>query len=60
MANAAFFCGMMNGLAGHFEDVRTALNFDDVKANFLAAARDGIRAQMNWCDDRQFTSYNFV
>jgi CBS domain-containing protein len=60
VANAAFFCGMMNGLSLHFGDIRKALNFDDVKANFLAAARDGIRAQMNWIDDRQFTAKDLI
>ena len=27
------------------------ITFDDIKANFLAAARGGIRAQMNWFGD---------
>jgi CBS domain-containing protein len=60
MANAAFFFGMMSGMASRYSDIRTVLNFDDVKANFLAAARDGIRAQMNWIGDRQLTAQELI
>jgi CBS domain-containing protein len=52
IANAAFFFGMMSGMAETYDDVRQFFKFDEVKANFLAAARDGIRAQMNWLDDQ--------
>jgi len=60
MANAAFFFGMMAGMASKYSDIRTVLNFDDVKSNFLAAARDGIRAQMSWMDDRQLTAQELI
>jgi len=33
------------------KDIRQLLTFGDVKSNFLAAARQGIRAQMNWFND---------
>ncbi len=51
MANAAFFFGMMAGMAEQHEDIRKLIRFEDVKTNFQAAAREGIRAQMNWFDD---------
>lgn len=51
MANAAFFFGMMAGMSAQVKDIRDHLSFADVKANFLGAARDGIRAQMCWFDD---------
>ncbi len=51
IANAAFFYGMMAGMTEQVKDIRDYLPFGDVKANFLAAARDGIRAQMNWFND---------
>ncbi len=51
MANAAFFFGLMAGMAELHRDVRTRIRFEDVKTNFLAAAREGIRAQLNWFDD---------
>jgi len=51
IGNAAFFYGMMTGMSNQVEDIRDHLIFEDVKSNFLAAARDGIRAQMNWFND---------
>lgn len=51
IANTAFFVGMLAGMADEYGDVREHIPFDDVKANFIAAARAGIRAQMNWFGD---------
>jgi len=60
MANAAFFFGMMAGMARTYPDIRTKLRFEDVKTNFLAAARDGIRAQMNWFDDSYLPAQQLI
>jgi len=60
MANAAFFYGMMAGMAEQVTDIRDHLTFADVKANFLGAARDGIRAQMNWFDDTHLPAKQLV
>jgi CBS domain-containing protein len=60
MANAAFFFGMMSGMASKYADIRDHLRFDDVKSNFLAAARDGIRAQMNWFDDAYLPAKDLI
>jgi len=51
VANAAFFYGMMAGMTEQVKDIRQLLTFGEVKSNFLAAAREGIRAQMNWFND---------
>ncbi len=60
VANAAFFYGMMAGMTEQVEDIREHLTFADVKANFLAAARDGIRAQMNWFNDTHLPAKQLV
>ena len=60
MANAAFFFGMMAGMSAQVEDIREHLTFDDVKANFLGAARDGIRAQMCWFNDTHLPAKELV
>jgi len=60
MANAAFFFGMMAGMSAQYEDIRDHLTFADVKANFLGAARDGIRAQMNWFDDTHLPAKQLI
>lgn len=60
MANAAFFYGMMAGMTEQVTDIRDFLTFADVKANFLGAARDGIRAQMNWFNDTHLPAKQLV
>jgi len=60
MANAAFFFGMMAGMAEQYPQVRDHLRFDDVKTNFMAAAREGIRAQMNWFGDRYLPAQELI
>ena len=60
VANAAFFYGMMAGMTEHVKDIRELLSFSEVKANFLAAARDGIRAQMNWFNDTHLPAKQLV
>jgi CBS domain-containing protein len=60
IANAAFFFGMMAGLTEQVKDIRDYLTFADVKSNFLAAARDGIRAQMNWFNDTHLPAKQLV
>ena len=60
IANAAFFVGMMAGMADKYPDVREHITFADIKANFMAAARDGIRAQMNWFGDTHMPARELI
>jgi len=60
IANTAFFVGMMAGMANKVDDVRELIPFDDIKANFMAAARDGIRAQMNWFGDTHMPAQELI
>jgi len=60
IANTAFFVGMMAGMADKIDDVRELIPFDDIKANFMAAARDGIRAQMNWFGDTHMPAQELI
>ena len=60
IANAAFFFGMMSKLSRSVDDIRQHLNFSDVKANFLAAAREGLKAQQIWFDDQQITAQALI
>jgi CBS domain-containing protein len=47
-ANAAFFAGLMQSLPEEYGDMDRLMPFDDAKANFLAAARHGLGAQLTW------------
>jgi CBS domain-containing protein len=60
MANAAFFFGMVTGMSRLYPDIRTKLRFEDVKTNFLAAAREGIRAQLNWFGDSYLPAQQLI
>lgn len=60
VANAAFFFGMMSRLSHALDDIREHLNFADVKANFLSAAREGLRAQQTWFDERQMPAQDLI
>ncbi|GAB4554003.1 MAG: glutamate-cysteine ligase family protein [Phycisphaerales bacterium] len=48
VANAAFWFGLMHGMSGEVEDVRTRMTFEDAASNFNAAARHGIDANLVW------------
>jgi CBS domain-containing protein len=52
VANAAFWFGLMGGVSREFRDVTEVMDFDQAKANFLAAARYGLEAQFFWLDGR--------
>lgn len=60
IANAAFFFGMMAKLSRSTNDIRPYFSFSDVKANFMAAAREGLRAQQVWFDQRQMTAQELI
>src|SRR5579885_733359 len=50
MANAAFFIGLMSSLRKESGDIERRMSFDDAKANFFAAARNGLNARFTWVD----------
>ncbi|HYW72732.1 MAG TPA: CBS domain-containing protein [Pyrinomonadaceae bacterium] len=52
VANAAFFTGLMLALPHEYGDITQRMNFDDAKANFFAAARYDLHAQLTWLDGR--------
>jgi len=60
IANAAFFFGMMSRLSHHLHDVRDHFAFSDIKSNFLSAAREGLRAQQIWFDQRQMPAQELI
>lgn len=52
VANAAFFYGLMTALDSEYGDVSRRMQFDDAKANFVAAARYGLQARFRWIDGK--------
>ncbi|RMG18447.1 MAG: CBS domain-containing protein [Planctomycetota bacterium] len=52
MANAAFWLGLMKAMPQAHPDLTEHLDFKDARANFVAAARQGLGAQFTWLDKR--------
>ncbi len=60
VANAAFFYGLMSSISTEYGDVSKVLNFDNVKGNFMAAARYGLQAQMQWRDGQSVKASDLI
>jgi CBS domain-containing protein len=60
VANAAFFAGLMLALPQEYGDIASRLSFDDAKANFFAAARYDLHAQLTWIDNKSFSAAALV
>jgi len=60
VANAAFFTGLMLALPNEYGDITERLNFDDAKANFFAAARYDLHAQLTWLDGKSSSAASLV
>jgi CBS domain-containing protein len=60
MANAAFWVGCMLGGAKVFHDVPKRLDFDDAKANFVAAGRYGLKAGFTWFDNQAINAQELI
>ena len=50
MANFALWLGLMKGRSTLYSDITNQMDFQDVKANFIKAARTGKQSVMKWKD----------
>lgn len=48
VANAAFWFGLINGVAEVFGDITEVMPFEEARENFVKAARLGMGAQFDW------------
>lgn len=60
VANTAFFAGLMQSLPGVYGEIDKLMSFDDAKANFLAAARLGLNAQLTWVGGETLTAADLI
>jgi CBS domain-containing protein len=60
MGNAAFFFGLMSGLANEYDDISEVMSFAQAKENFLAAARIGLKASFTWVDGEEISAPSLV
>ncbi len=60
VANAAFFTGLMLALPQEYGEIAEQMNFDDAKANFFAAARYDLHAQLTWLDGKTSSAASLI
>jgi hypothetical protein len=54
VANAALYFGLVHALARQPGAAESSLPFADARANFYAAARHGLQAELTWLDGRRY------
>lgn len=52
VANAAFWFGLVSGIATEFGDISSSLSFEDAHTNFFSAAQNGLNCQLFWVGGR--------
>jgi CBS domain-containing protein/gamma-glutamylcysteine synthetase len=60
VANAAFWIGLVTGGSDAFGDVTARIGFDEVKENFLAASRHGLKAGFHWLDGTTYSASRLI
>ncbi|WP_116126189.1 CBS domain-containing protein [Lewinella sp. IMCC34183] len=59
-ANAAFWLGLMMGMAHKYKDIREHMSFADVKDNFSKAAKFGIDTQFTWFNNQKISCRDLI
>ena len=60
VANAAFWFGLVEGVAREHGDPQKLMEFDTAKGNLLGAARIGLESQMHWLDDQHHPCVSLI
>lgn len=60
VANSAFWFGLVSGLSSSEEDIRNLIDFDQVKNNFVSAARQGIDAHLTWFGGERYPASELI
>lgn len=60
VANAALYFGLVHALARQSPAAESDLPFTDARANFYAAARHGLQAELTWLDGRRYPMREWV
>jgi CBS domain-containing protein len=56
VANAALWLGVVTGAAEPFPEVSRMASFDEARANFSNAAREGLASTMVWTDHEEYSA----
>lgn len=60
VANAAFWFGLVAGMVEAHDDITQVMSFDTAKSNFLASARQGLDAQLQWVDGKSVPARELI
>jgi len=60
VANAALYFGLVHALARLPQAAEADLPFADARANFYAAARHGLQAELTWLDGRRYPARELI
>ena len=60
IANAVFWYGLVAGLADEYQDVSQAMEFDEARHNFIAAARNGLASQFVWLEGEKRPAHELI
>ncbi|HMR42643.1 MAG TPA: CBS domain-containing protein, partial [Saprospiraceae bacterium] len=60
VSNAAFWLGAMIGMYDQHKDITSKLSYEDVRDNFIKAAKFGIDSQFNWFDDKKVSATDLI
>lgn len=60
IANSAFWLGLMNEIPEHYKNVEEAMDFDEVRTNFINAARLGLDARFTWMDTEKISAQELI
>ena len=60
VANAAFWFGVVAGMVEAHDDITKVMAFDTAKSNFLASARQGLDAQIQWVDGKSVPARELI
>jgi len=60
VANAALYFGLVHALARQPQAVESELPFSAARANFYAAARHGLQAELTWLDGRRYAARDLI
>jgi CBS domain-containing protein len=56
VANMALWLGLMRALGNRQVDVSRQMDFEQARGNFVAAARQGLAAQLTWLDGQDYAA----
>ena len=60
VANAAFWFGLISGLSHEYADITRLMEFEHAAANFIAASRLGLGAELTWLEGKTLPAAELV